>query len=121
MNLGLVIYAGNIDSLSLFYINALKFEKMDFDESYIRLVNSHSELVILKATENYATDSTSPREHSAIKPVFFTNETLINLRESISTFGGYLKPANNEWCFNNFMVCDGHDTEGNIFQIRTEI
>lgn len=39
-------------------------------------------------------------------------------REVAQRFGGVVDPAHLEWRFDRHRVCDGHDPEGNVFQLR---
>ena len=119
MNIGLVIYAQDLKKLALFYAEALEFNQQDFDDQYIRLTNGDAEIVILQVAEDYKTTQTSPRYSSAIKPVLFVHQPLSDIRKSVKSYGGFLKAEDCEWQFNHMNVCDGHDPEGNIFQIRS--
>ncbi len=118
MNLGLVFYSQNIAKLSSFYVAALGFTREDSDETYIRLVLGETELVIHKASEKCVARLDESREHIPIKPVFFINENLDDIREAVISNGGFFKPSPAEWQFNGTVVCDGNDVEGNIFQVR---
>jgi len=39
-------------------------------------------------------------------------------RETAAKLGGELNPPEREWEFDQAKVCDGHDPEGNVFQLR---
>ena len=118
MNLGLVLYSQDIENLSTFYTSCFGFQKRDHDSSYVRLVNQEIELVILKSPEKYKTKEIKPRTDTPIKPVYFISTSLAAIRTLIQSNGGFFKPSDSEWQFNNTIVCDGYDTEGNIFQVR---
>lgn len=119
MQLGLILYAKNLNALADFYINALGFEKVDGDETYAKLLNQETELVILQAPPEFVDEPTAPRELVPMKPIFFVNASLGEMRTSITQNGGFFKPPESEWKFNDHIVCDGHDIDGNIFQVRS--
>lgn len=118
MSLGLVIYAQDLPALSDFYQQSLGFTRIDGDDSYAQLTLGTAELVILQTKGTFTNASTEPRANVAIKPVLFVDQDLAKLRDAITSKGGFLKPAAAEWQFGDKTVCDGHDPEGNIFQLR---
>jgi hypothetical protein len=52
-----------------------------------------------------------------VKLVFVVS-SLAAVREVAPALGGQLNPAEREWEFQTYMVCDGHDPEGNVVQFR---
>ena len=48
----------------------------------------------------------------------FTVADLGAARAAAKSLGGELNPPDNEWQFQGFRVCDGHDPEGNVVQFR---
>jgi len=58
-----------------------------------------------------------PREDTPIKLVFAVDD-IARARARASDLGGAVKPAEREWQFDGATVCDGHDPEGNVFQLR---
>lgn len=44
--------------------------------------------------------------------------SLADAREAAARLGGELQPAKKEWQARGFVACDGHDPEGNVFQLR---
>lgn len=119
MYLGLVLYSNSIEDLACFYAQVFQFSRADTDDSYIRLTHPAAEIVILQAASQYQTVSTEPRESTPIKPVFFTDKPIATMRKLVISSGGSLKPIQVEWLFHQYVVCDGHDLEGNIFQVRS--
>ena len=57
------------------------------------------------------------RESVALKPVFFVKNNLPTLQALIEKFGGGLREPK-DWTLNGYVVCDGWDSDGNIFQLR---
>ena len=119
MPLALVFYSNDIEALASFYKNVFQFSIADSDESYIRLLKEQLEIVILQAPDQYKTTTVEARESTAIKPVFFTESEIDEIRNAVVENGGFFKSTHSEWQFNGHTVCDGHDIEGNIFQVRT--
>lgn len=39
-------------------------------------------------------------------------------RTHAASFGGFIKPAQDEWQARGFRACDGNDPEGNVIQVR---
>jgi hypothetical protein len=39
-------------------------------------------------------------------------------REAAVALGGWVDATDHEWKFQNCLICDGHDPEGNVFQVR---
>jgi hypothetical protein len=57
------------------------------------------------------------REDAAVKLVFPV-PSLGAARALAVRHGGELDPVGREWQFQGGLVCDGHDPEGNVFQLR---
>ena len=57
------------------------------------------------------------REGTPVKLVHFT-PSLAVAREHLAKLGGQLNSANCEWQLQGSRICDGHDPEGNVFQLR---
>lgn len=121
MKSGLVIYSSRLDSLVDFYSTVLHLDVVEQDNTHALLEAVGFELVILETaiSKNSKNDDTtiSAREDTAIKPTFFIDESLDDIGHKIVSKGGALfKPK--DWEFGGRMVCDGHDCEGNVFQLR---
>jgi hypothetical protein len=56
------------------------------------------------------------REDTPIKFVFAVDD-IARARARASDLGGAANPAEREWRFDGATVCDGHDPEGNVFQV----
>lgn len=57
------------------------------------------------------------REGTPIKFVYFAL-SILAAREQVEAFGGQLNSVEREWQFQDARVCEGHDPEGNVFQLR---
>jgi predicted enzyme related to lactoylglutathione lyase len=45
-------------------------------------------------------------------------QDIMAARLAAAALGGALLPAQREWQARGFVACDGHDPEGNVFQVR---
>jgi predicted enzyme related to lactoylglutathione lyase len=60
------------------------------------------------------------REDTAVK-LWFAVPSLAAARSLVARLGGELNGPEREWQFEGDRVCDGHDPEGNVFQLREEL
>jgi predicted enzyme related to lactoylglutathione lyase len=119
---GAVLYAADAARVSAFYSAVIGLQVVHADHEYTLLRSEAFELVILVTADARAvgatlTDPPQRRNQAAFKPVFFVPD-LPGARELAGQFGGSLNPADREWRFQDFIVCDGVDPEGNVFQLR---
>ena len=124
MHSGLVIYAIDLSTMVEFYTNVFQLSVRESDADYTALVSGDFELVLLQAPEvvtQQVTISKPPiaRRATPIKPVFYLDQSLSDVRQITIDQGGQFNDAEAEWQFNGHTVCDGTDIEGNIFQVRT--
>lgn len=118
MKAGLVIYAASIHRLAGFYTHVFGLETLESDDTYALLTAGDFELVLLEtAVSRTVPDAPEARTNTAIKPTFFIDGPLELIGEKIRAKGGVLYSPKN-WAFGGHQVCDGHDCEGNIFQLR---
>jgi predicted enzyme related to lactoylglutathione lyase len=119
---GAVLYAANAARLSAFYSALIGFRVLHADEEYVLLRFEAFELVVLTTAESRAagaavTQPPTRRTKAAFKPVFFVS-SIASARALAGELGGNLNPSTDEWRFQDFVVCDGVDPEGNVFQLR---
>lgn len=121
MQTGLAIYANQLERLLEFYQTVVPFELMERDADYALLKHGDFELVLLETevSKDFKSvePSSSPREQVALKPTFFVDSDLESLAKKIHALGGGLREPK-DWTFGGRQVCDGWDSEGNIFQLR---
>jgi predicted enzyme related to lactoylglutathione lyase len=122
IQIGAVIYAKNLAQLAKFYENVTGLEVRETNKNYTRLESNSFQLVVLQAPKHIASTiviSEPPvrRENTPIKLVFFVKR-ISDAREKVIALGGELNTSEKEWKFGEHMVCDGHDPEGNVFQLR---
>jgi predicted enzyme related to lactoylglutathione lyase len=121
---GAVIYANNYERLSSFYEDVAGLDVRETDETSTILESETFQLVILQVPRHIATsikigEPMIRREGTPIKLVFYVG-SISNTREKVMALGGELNAKEKEWGFDKHRVCDGHDPEGNIFQIRAQ-
>lgn len=122
----IVLYALDLKNLSGFYTGAFALDVLDSDDDYAQLGSGIFELTLIQAPADivdrvHLETPARARAETPIKPVYFVEGSLNELRESIVRSGGHFAAPETEWRFGNYQVCDGHDTEGNIFQIRSKL
>ena len=123
MKTGLVIYVTDIENMTNFYSNVFDLVVREKDNTFTALANNQFELVLLKnasaKTGEEKTESIKIRKDTPIKPVIFIDTSIDDIRKMVETNRGGFKSKKSEWVFNGHKVCDGWDSEGNIFQIRS--
>ena len=119
---GAVIYAKDIARVSAFYAAVAGLEVTHTERAHIILESPAFQLVVLAVPPDVAatialTTPPARRENAAIKPVFFVTD-IADARDAAARLGGELNPPERQWKFQGATVCDGHDPEGNVFQLR---
>jgi len=84
-----------------------------------------SQLVIVRIPKRIADsiDISTPAERREDTPVklVFSVEDIASLRSRVAERGGAMNAVEREWEFEGAKVCDGHDPEGNVFQVRQAV
>ncbi len=119
-----VLYAKNIDPVSAFYEQVAGLETTESTASFKVLESATFELTVVAIPQAIAaaiaiTTPPARREDTPIKLVFFVASIAI-ARATAARCGGELNAAEREWQFRDFTVCDGHDPEGNVLQVREQ-
>ena len=115
---GAVIYAKDLAGMQAFYERVTKLAVTEVGDGYV-LMEGLS-LVALPEEIADTFEVASPpvrREETAVKLVFDVSG-LAAARVRATQLGGLIDPAETEWVFGGFRVCDGHDPEGNVVQLR---
>jgi predicted enzyme related to lactoylglutathione lyase len=119
---GAAVYARDLDRMAAFYEHALGLDRVDEEEGYVLFEGGALQLVLVRmnaqlAAEITITDPPQRREDTPIKLVLPVHN-IAAVRERVPAYGGMLNPPEREWRFQGDSVCDGHDSEGNVFQVR---
>ena len=65
------------------------------------------------------TEPPERRTQAAMKPSFAVDNLEV-VRRRAPELGGVVDDAATEWSWRGMVHCDGHDPEGNVFQLRTD-
>lgn len=119
---GAVVYAKDVAAMEAFYRHVAGLEVTETQSGHVVLESPTFQLVVLQIPEVIAASvkiDTPPkrRTQTPIKPVFPV-ESLAAARTAAANHGGELNPPEREWEFQGCRVCDGHDPEGNVVQLR---
>jgi predicted enzyme related to lactoylglutathione lyase len=120
--IGAVLYAMDLDRLVEFYASVAGIEPQAMEKGFAILGSRPSQFVILRVPRRIADaiNIAMPlelREDTPLKLVFGV-ENIAYARERAAALGGAVNAVEREWEFEGAKVCDGHDPEGNIFQLR---
>lgn len=117
-----VIYAKDVARVSAFYASVAGLAVTHTEADHASLESPALQLFIVAMNAGLAAtvhigQPPVVRENSALKFIFPV-ASLAAARELAAAAGGALKPAQAAWAFNGWRHCDGHDPEGNVFQLR---
>jgi catechol-2,3-dioxygenase len=115
----IVLYARDHSGLARFYAAVLRLGVLEEEAGYVRLGSEGMEIVLVQAPPGagHADPPDRPRSETPIKPAFLVSD-IEALRSVIAAAGGALRPAGDAWDWSGATHLDGHDPEGNIFQLR---
>ena len=119
---GAVVFAKDVARLSRFYAELLPIAVVHSAPDHTVLETPEFQLVV-HAIPQHIADSfeiASPPERrtdTAIK-LFLPVTDLAQARTTAARLGGALNDPEHEWVSGDFRVCDGHDPEGNVLQLR---
>lgn len=122
---GAVIFAKDIRKVAVFYEQLVSLSVTHAEPGHIVLESDTLQLVIHGIPKKIADSihiATPPavREETPIK-LFFPVASLADARIRAEQLGGQLGPSKKEWEAREFRACDGHDPEGNVFQLRQNV
>ncbi len=119
-NAGAVIFAKDLQQLSLFYQSVLTMRLLEAGPAHHVIAGAGMQLVIhaipapIAATIELASPPV-PREEQAIKLLFTVQSLELAQRQAVALGGGMLGQG---YTAAQLSVRDGFDSEGNIFQLR---
>ena len=119
---GAVLYAKDISRVSAFYERVAELRISHTEADHVVLESRALQLVVVAIPQHIASSVRieSPparREDTPIKLVLPVS-SIGAARELAAQHGGQLNPEDRQWEFHGSPVCDGHDPEGNVFQLR---
>jgi predicted enzyme related to lactoylglutathione lyase len=111
--IGAVVYANDLSRLVEFYSSIAGLTPYASKKGFAILGSEPSQLVIVRVPRRVRTPLTSLR-----LPIVFAVEDIARARDRAVMLGGAMNGVEREWEFEGAKVCDGHDPEGNVFQLR---
>lgn len=117
-----VIFAKDIPKLAQFYRAIADMAIVHEDKDHTVLDQDTFQLVIHGIPDNISlkiriTEPPQVREGMPIKPCLPVS-SIAHARAQAAEFGGQVGSTSREWEARGFRACDGHDPEGNVFQVR---
>ena len=122
-SLGAAVYVADLERVTRFYTQVFGLAVED-RQSGFAVLNAGGWRLYLVAmpadvvAEYGPSDPPQRREDTALKMIFGVSD-LARARELVAARGGELNGPDSEWVMGTDRVCDGHDCEGNVFQVRT--
>jgi predicted enzyme related to lactoylglutathione lyase len=119
---GAVLYARDLDRVCAFYAAVTDLSVVAVEPDHVVLEGGGFQLVVVAIPARLSAQieiATPPlrREDTPIKLVFVV-QSIAAARSVAPVHGGELNPADMEWDLHDGRVCDGHDPEGNVIQLR---
>lgn len=117
-----VLYAGDLDRLAGFYAAVAGLAVVERGDGHVVLERPGIELSVVAVPPRIAAGIViarppRPREQVALKLAFAIDD-LEAAADQVARLGGAMAPAASSWDFRGRRVRDGHDPEGNVFQLR---
>lgn len=117
----IILFVKNIEKLKEFYIGLLGLELLEETDGWLLLKAGNVNIGLHKIGEEYASNDGKPfKVESNTKLVFDVEEDIYKLRDHLLFNGIEIKEIKT---FPNypFLICDGEDVEGNVFQLKQRI
>ncbi len=105
-----------------FYRTVAAMSYISGDDSHAVLELEHLQLVVHKAGGKRkptvgARGRAKVRRDANLK-ICLPVRSIASARAQAAALGARLHPPDREWTARGFRACDGHDPEGNVFQVR---
>jgi predicted enzyme related to lactoylglutathione lyase len=119
---GAVVYARDVVRVSRFYAALAGLSVTREDAGFVVLESPAFQLTVVAVPPAIAQRITiaSPpvrRQDTALK-LCFAVTAIEAARATAQQFGGTIDGPAQEWTLQDWRVCDGHDPEGNVIQVR---
>lgn len=117
-----VIFVKDVAALAGFYREVAAMTEVHKDKDHVVLDEGGFQIVIHGIPRKIAETIkiTAPpeiREETPIK-ICLPVSSIEHARTRAAELGGRIGPKTREWSARGFRACDGHDPEGNVFQVR---
>lgn len=114
MALSAVVYAQDLEAMSVFYADVFDLRRVDGDDAHTELSDGESSLVVHAISEPGTIDtSAGPREAAAVK-ISIPVRDIDHAVRMAERLGGRLEDAG--WSWHGRPVYSGVDPEGNVIQ-----
>ena len=118
---GAVLFTINLRQLARFYEQVAGLRVRRAEDDHIVLENESFRLIVHQIPERYAkniviTVPPQVREIGSIK-LSFPVDSIAIARDVASRLGGCVYGSDREWTYESATVCDGWDSDGNVFQL----
>lgn len=116
---GIILFVKDIEKLKTFYINVLRLElKEEISSEWVLLKAGQCDIGLHKAGSEYAEiiDGCLHKDNNT-KIVFDIDTDIYLLREQLTGKNVSLREIKT-WDGFDYIICDGEDPEGNVFQLR---
>jgi hypothetical protein len=112
----IILYSGDVEVLKRFYVEHFALIPVEeIKNEWVVLKAGQVEIAFHRAGESYIPTQSHSRAENNVKLVFNTND--LNLfRERLLQAGVPMRPIKSYTGF-DYLLCDGEDPEGNIFQL----
>lgn len=122
---GIAVYAKDLAVVARFYAAVAALGVVEEADGHVALASDVLELVVVRIPAELAEEisiSSPParREETPIKPLLPV-VGIAAARELAAALGGVVDGPEREWTWNGATVVDGHDPEGNVFQLRASV
>lgn len=119
---GAVLFAKDVARLAQFYEALAGLARVSGDADHVVLEGEHHQLVVHGIPRRVAAqiEITTPpqlRDQATLK-LCLPVPSIAAAREQAARLGGQVLPPRKAWEARGFRACDGHDPEGNVFQLR---
>lgn len=119
---GAVLYAKDVARVSAFYAGIAGMAVTHTEADHVVLDSPSLQLVVVAIPAAVAAtiDIANPPQRRTDTPIklALAVKSLAAAREAAPSLGGELNPVEREWVYGQHRVCDGHDPEGNVVQLR---
>ncbi len=122
---GAVVFAKDVERVAAFYRETMALAVEQQDDGFVVLGSAATELVVHAIPPAIAAQidiavPPRPREDASVKLIFPVAD-LAAARAAACAHGGQIEPAEREWEWRGYRICDGVDPEGNVVQIRANV
>jgi hypothetical protein len=117
-----VLFVADVERVAAFYQGVAAMQRVAAGAEHELLESPGFQLVIHRLRgepEPTRDENGSPLvREDAYSKLCLPVDAIAAARSRALSLGGYLRPPEDEWQARDFRACDGHDPEGNVFQVR---